>query len=620
MGFGPRAAAWITSTMTSQTARLMINGWMGQAIDIRSGVRQGDPAAPTIFALLLEPLACMLRHRLPPANPPPLHERKVLLFADDLSIRCRTWSEVDEATVCLRQYEKAAASKLNYQKSLLYPLGSCRTDAPTRYHEWRVQTVSFDFLGVPCGRTVNGPAHWREIIGKLKARLARIPLHDLPLLARCNVINQYIYSKVIYLDRFLPCPDDILEDLEATAYTSLYRSKHHDVSRERLETPRDLGGFGFTPLRFRLIKARAQWAGDVLFRPELPASIHIRKRIIHTMSLDPEAYRMLTRTIFRDGEFIRGPRPANFSWLGVFLSPVEGQWFFPAVWWNAIPRLRRALPARWQAYLRAWFEEISFDMSYWNQDRWRNAVHWMSTFGTDSQLRLGFLPIHTNLGRLNAPHEPHGAHSRTLANRGLIIPKGWQDHFPALTKIDWKRQWCLLKAVSRASPEDVDLAHRFSLYSLHPGKHTAAPFLADGTATPHNRSKRCALCLTAPVESFFHLFDEPCPVVRAIWSAAAARASPSLPSHPPSLQTLVCPTPSPPRAVFLFHCIFVARTWRFVRRRRYRKIAALDPVTDEEISKIASTIRRTHWQSSTRWIARRDQMDGTAVGADIDPG
>ena len=192
---------------------------------------------------------------------------------------------------------------------------------------------------------------------------------------------------------------------------------------------------------------------------------------------------------------------------------------------------------------------------------------------------------------------------------GMVIKQGKGYTGAALA---WRR-------VEVASPRDPD-THRFSLYSLHPGKHTAAPFLADGTATPHNRSKRCALCLTAPVESFFHLFDEPCPVVRAIWSAAAARASPSIPPHPPSLQTLVCPTPSPPRAVFLFHCIFVARTWRFVRRRRYSKIAALDPVMDDEIRKIASIIRRTHFRSSTRWMAGSGQMDGSAVGAAIDPG
>jgi hypothetical protein len=53
---------------------------------------------------------------------------------------------------------------------------------------------------------------------------------------------------------------------------------------------------------------------------------------------------------------------------------------------------------------------------------------------------------------------------------------------------------------------------------------------------------------------------------------------------------------------------------------RYSKNAALDPVTNDEIRKIASTIRQTHWQSSARWRADNGQMAGAAVGTVIDPG
>lgn len=63
-----------------------------------------------------------------------------------------------------------------------------------------------------------------------------------------------------------------------------------------------------------------------------------------------------------------------------------------------------------------------------------------------------------------------------------------------------------------------------------PGKQTALASLADGILTPQPESIRCVLCLAAPVGSFYHLFEEPYPVARAIWTAVATLVS--LPLHP----------------------------------------------------------------------------------------
>jgi hypothetical protein len=89
------------------------------------------------------------------------------------------------------------------------------------------------------------------------------------------------------------------------------------------------------------------------------------------------------------------------------------------------------------------------------------------------------------------------------------------------------------------------LSQRFCLYFLHPGKQTASTSLADGIFTLYTESTQRELYLTLPVESFFCLFDEPCPVVRIVWTryrgsilvSSAARRPRPLHHRRPSLMS-----------------------------------------------------------------------------------
>jgi hypothetical protein len=102
------------------------------------------------------------------------------------------------------------------------------------------------------------------------------------------------------------------------------------------------------------------------------------------------------------------------------------------------------------------------------------------------------------------------------------------------------------------------------------------------------------------VESFFYLFNEPCPVVRVVWTATSTPISSPLSADPPSVQTLVCPTPSPPRHILLLYRIFVSQVWRLFRRRRYDKVKDFIDITKDEIRKVAPIIRRKRRQMDMR--------------------
>ncbi|CAI5482211.1 unnamed protein product [Closterium sp. Yama58-4] len=57
MGFPERFVGWVEGLHKDTRTRLLINGWLGDAVDVKSGVRQGCPLAPYLFLCAVEPLA-----------------------------------------------------------------------------------------------------------------------------------------------------------------------------------------------------------------------------------------------------------------------------------------------------------------------------------------------------------------------------------------------------------------------------------------------------------------------------------------------------------------------------------------------------------------------------------
>jgi len=153
LGFGPKACSWYSTTFSNQTSKIYLNGWLSNSLQVLSGVRQGDPLAPTLFALAIEGFAAQLRKHtkgITSAYLPPLKE---LLFADDVSCFLRDYNDVSNLEQALAAYCQGSGARLNFAKSFLYPLGKFR-HAPLlkqAHNQWTVQTHQFRCLGVQVG-------------------------------------------------------------------------------------------------------------------------------------------------------------------------------------------------------------------------------------------------------------------------------------------------------------------------------------------------------------------------------------------------------------------------------------------------------------------------------------
>jgi hypothetical protein len=216
---------------------------------------------------------------------------------------------------------------------------------------------SFRHLGVQVGPDVQADEVWSSLLDQFRRRLSSIPMRDLPLSARCHLVNTVGYSKILYVDRFLPAPPSLVKRFEEIATQVVWQSQRHAVRLSRLCLPPQLGGFGLRQLSIAHDGPRAEWIRRLFFEPNHMAFVERRFLIQRDiLNFQPHAERIwcpapaLQATPGR-WRFFRWKWPlvAATSWRGLssFCSPLPSQVF-------------NSLPHTWQAYMQAWRRRVKF--------------------------------------------------------------------------------------------------------------------------------------------------------------------------------------------------------------------------------------------------------------------
>ncbi|SCV73438.1 BQ2448_7364 [Microbotryum intermedium] len=233
VGLGPKARQWYRATYTNQSASVFLNGWLSAAFNFLSGVRQGDPLAPSLFVLEIEGFACQIRSRVKDIESPGLQTIRELLFADDACCALHDLSDLQDLNRAIGLYERASASKLSNAKSFLYPLGSFRNHPIVpRLGTWRLSDSQFRYLGIQVGVDIAEDAGWEEVKSSTIACIRSIPMYDLPYAPRCSIINTYCYTKVLFYNRFLPAPKSVVKEIKDAAMLAIH-GRDSDGTRRR---------------------------------------------------------------------------------------------------------------------------------------------------------------------------------------------------------------------------------------------------------------------------------------------------------------------------------------------------------------------------------------------------
>ncbi|CAI5484927.1 unnamed protein product [Closterium sp. Yama58-4] len=174
MGFPERLVGWVKGLHEGTTTKLLINGWLGDGVDVVSGVRQGCPLAPYLFLCAVEPLALEVERRglgLEKEG----HRLGYLGYADDTTLVLQGREQIGQAEVLLDRFEKASGLATNKSKSVVLPLGDNigAMDNGAGGFKWAGADEAERLLGVWVTPSGNGLPTWEKTWSRVSEKLTK---------------------------------------------------------------------------------------------------------------------------------------------------------------------------------------------------------------------------------------------------------------------------------------------------------------------------------------------------------------------------------------------------------------------------------------------------------------
>ena len=148
-----------------------MDGEVSESFRVQSGVRQGCPMSPVLFALALDPFLEHLRMHLPA-------DCMVRAYADDMAVLLPRVTSVSLLPPLFDRLAKASSLHVNVSKTILTPLyktdiQQARTDI--QHSSWRSMSIEMGcskYLGFLVGPMADASANFKVPFEKFKKRAA----------------------------------------------------------------------------------------------------------------------------------------------------------------------------------------------------------------------------------------------------------------------------------------------------------------------------------------------------------------------------------------------------------------------------------------------------------------
>ncbi|CAI5976625.1 unnamed protein product [Closterium sp. NIES-65] len=104
MGFPEEFVGWTKGLHTQAGTQLLINGWLGDRVDMERGVRQGCPLAPYLFICAAEPLSQEIKRRRLGVWKRGIGNIAYLGYADDTTVVLKSKEQIGRAGALLEEF------------------------------------------------------------------------------------------------------------------------------------------------------------------------------------------------------------------------------------------------------------------------------------------------------------------------------------------------------------------------------------------------------------------------------------------------------------------------------------------------------------------------------------
>ena len=178
-GFGPKFCSWVVTALSTANTRILVNGFPGEQIFHARGLRQGDPASPQFFILIMDVLTAVFVKAEEAGIFESLNRwgvrHRVSIYADDVALFIRPKEEeLTAARELLHCFGDASGLVTNMAKSAIYPIRCDDAVMEAILPAFPCQSAELPckYLGLPLSPKTLRKIDWQPLLDELGRRLA----------------------------------------------------------------------------------------------------------------------------------------------------------------------------------------------------------------------------------------------------------------------------------------------------------------------------------------------------------------------------------------------------------------------------------------------------------------
>ena len=249
-GFGERFISWVKLLYKAPQAYILTNNLRSDPFTLHRGTRQGCPLSPLLFALVIEPLAIVLRssgqfqgvHR-------GSREQRVSLYADDLLLYAQSPAEsIPHILSLLKEFGRVSGYKLNFSKSELFPINLAAQSISYSQFPFKLVQGSFKHLGVMVNRTYSDlyKLNFKTLLERTVRDLGRWSHLPLTLAGKVNIVKMNVLPRFMFLFQCIPIVlnKSFFGHLDSEISKFVWNKRKPRIRRAFLQRPKCVGGLG----------------------------------------------------------------------------------------------------------------------------------------------------------------------------------------------------------------------------------------------------------------------------------------------------------------------------------------------------------------------------------------